>query len=100
MKNPHIASQRAARTRTTQSRRAALSPRCKVWFERDGKVALSDWRVELLERIEKTGSLTTAAKQLKVPYRTAWYKLKDLEECLGTKLLVTESGGIGGGKVS
>ncbi|MBM3127343.1 MAG: LysR family transcriptional regulator [Chloroflexi bacterium] len=88
---------RATRSPTTQTRHAAFSPRCKVWLELDGKVALSAWRVELLELIEETGSLTLAAKHLQVPYRTAWYKLKDIEECLGLKLVVTESGGLKGG---
>ena len=55
----------------------ALAPRSKVWLERDGQVVLSDWRVELLETVEATGSLARAADQLGVPYRTAWYKLKE-----------------------
>jgi hypothetical protein len=55
----------------------ALCPRSKVWLERGGQVVLSDWRVELLEAIEATGSLARAAERLDVPYRTAWYKLKE-----------------------
>lgn len=56
-------------------------------------------------RIERVGShdfvlcysLTLAAKRLQVPYRTAWHKLKEIEECLGLKLVVTEGGGVEGG---
>ena len=89
--------QRATHTRFAQSRGTALSPRCKIWFEQDSKVVLSDWRIQLLERIEETGSLAKAAKRLDVPYRTAWYKLKEMEERLGIKLLLTQSGGTEGG---
>jgi len=71
-----------------------LRPRCKVWLESDkGQVALSDWRVQLLEAIEQYGSLAEAARRLDVPYKTAWYKLKEMESTLGVPLLVTSSGG-------
>jgi hypothetical protein len=63
--------------RPEPSRDEALCPRSKVWLERGGQVVLSDWRVELLEAIEATGSLARAAERLDVPYRTAWYKLKE-----------------------
>ena len=63
--------------RPARSHGAALRARSKVWLERDGQVVLSDWRVELLETIEATGSLARAAARLDVPYRTAWYKLKE-----------------------
>lgn len=67
---------------------------CKVWLESDqGKVALSDWRVDLLEAVEFYGSLAEAARQLGVPYKTAWYKLKEMEDSLAEALLVTSSGG-------
>ena len=76
---------------------ASLCPRSKVWLERGGQVVLSDWRVELLEAIEATGSLARAAERLEVPYRTAWYKLKEIERRLGVRLLETQSGGADGG---
>jgi molybdate transport system regulatory protein len=74
-----------------------VEARAKIWFERDGKLVLSDWRVELLTAVGETGSLTRAADSLHVPYRTAWSKLKEIEEQLGIRLLETQSGGTGGG---
>lgn len=72
--------------------------RSKLWIERDdGALILSDWRVDLLERIEQTGSITQAANEMKVPYRTACYKLREMENNLGVKLLETRSGGSHGG---
>ena len=41
--------------------------RSKIWLERDGKVVLSDWRVELLAAVDETGSLARAARNLDVP---------------------------------
>jgi molybdate transport system regulatory protein len=74
-----------------------IEARAKIWFERDGKLVLSDWRVELLTAVGETGSLMRAAERLDVPYRTAWSKLKEIEEQLGVRLLETQSGGAGGG---
>jgi molybdate transport system regulatory protein len=79
---------------------AALTPRWKVWFEHDGQVALSDWRVDLLEAIEASGSLAEAARRLDVPYKTAWYKLREVEEGLGVAVLATATGGAKGGSAS
>ena len=74
-----------------------LDVHSKLWIERDGHVALSDWRAALLLAIDETGSLTAAADRMGVPYRTAWYKLKEIEEQLGVRLVDTHSGGSDGG---
>ena len=79
------------------SRQSLIEPRTKVWFERDGRVALSEWRVELLQAIDETGSLTAAAERMGVPYRTAWYKLREAEQQLGTRLVESRTGGVQGG---
>ena len=74
-----------------------LQVRYKVWLERGGQVALSDWRVQLLEEIDRHGSLAEAARHIGVPYKTAWYKLKEMEKSLGEALLTSASGGPKGG---
>ncbi len=75
-----------------------MRARLKVWLEgEDGRVALSDWRVALLEAVERSGSLVAAAREMGVPHRTAWQKVHDVEERLGIKLLRTSSGGASGG---
>jgi molybdate transport system regulatory protein len=74
-----------------------LTPRSKLWLEVDGRIALSGWRVELLEKVEATGSLAAAAEQMGVPYRTATYKLREIEANLGVRLVATRSGGATGG---
>jgi len=76
---------------------AHMQPHAKLWIEVDGKIALSEWRVALLEAVEATGSLAKAAEQLGVPYRTASYKLREVEENLGVRLVSGQSGGAEGG---
>jgi molybdate transport system regulatory protein len=82
---------------TQSSARLPAEVQAKIWIERGGKVVLSDWRAELLQAIEETGSLSGAATRMDVPYRTAWYKLKEIEEQLGVRLVETHSGGQAGG---
>jgi molybdate transport system regulatory protein len=75
-----------------------MRARLKVWIETDdGRVALSEWRVMLLEAVVEHGSLVAAARALEVPHRTAWQRVREMETCLGVQLLETTSGGQRGG---
>lgn len=77
-----------------------LHPHVKLWLERDGRLALSDFRMRLLEHVAETGSLARAAGRMHLSYRRAWGKIKELEENLGVDLVASESGGAGGGHTS
>ena len=78
-----------------------MRPRLKVWIEtEDGRVALSEWRVMLLQAVAEHGSLVAAARSLGVPHRTAWQRIQEMESSLGVQLLETTSGGVGGGRSS
>lgn len=83
--------------RTGRRKPAPAAVQAKIWVERGGKVVLSDWRADLLQAIEDTGSLSGAAARMNVPYRTAWYKLREIEVQLGVRLVQTHSGGSDGG---
>lgn len=74
-----------------------MEPRAKLWIERHGRLALSDYRVELLRRIEETGSLAEAAEKMQLSYRRAWGKVREIEQNLGLKLVESAAGGAGGG---
>jgi molybdate transport system regulatory protein len=74
-----------------------LVPRLKLWLERDGRLAMSDYRVRLLELVAETGSLSGAATTMGLSYRRAWGKVKDLEAALGFPLLESRLGGFHGG---
>ncbi len=58
---------------------------------------MSDYRVRILEIIAETGSLAKAASAMKLSYRRAWGKVKEMEENLGYALVRSEVGGAGGG---
>jgi molybdate transport system regulatory protein len=74
-----------------------LHPRLNVWFEREGEVVTSRWRVRLLESIDREGSISAGARAMDVPYRVAWQKVHEMEERLGLRLLETQTGGTEGG---
>ena len=74
-----------------------MEPRAKLWVEQDGKLVLSDYRVRLLLLIDETGSLADAAEALRLSYRRAWGKVREIEENLGVKLVESAAGGAGGG---
>ncbi len=44
----------------------------RIWIEVGNNVLLGEGRVRLLKAIEKTGSLSKAAKSLKMSYKKAW----------------------------
>jgi molybdate transport system regulatory protein len=75
----------------------SLQVRSKCWVERDGKLVLSDWRVDLLSAVDELGSLSAAAERNRIAYRVAWGKIKEIEARLGYALLEGHSGGAGGG---
>ena len=74
-----------------------MRPRSNYWLEQNGKVVLSEWRIALLEAVERTGSINAAATEQGVHFRVAWRKLKEMEEGLGVKLTERVVGGKHGG---
>jgi len=76
----------------------SLTIRTNIWLEtEDGEVALSRWRIELLEAVDREGSISAAAKALGIQYRLAWQRIREMEERLGFALVETTVGGRGGG---
>jgi molybdate transport system regulatory protein len=74
-----------------------VNPQFNIWFEIDGNVVASRWRMELLAAIDERGSITAGAEAMDVPYRVAWQKIHEMEERLGEHLLDTTTGGARGG---
>ena len=81
----------------TKDERKTLEPRIKLWVEKNGRLALSDYRVQLLRHIDETGSLAEAAQRMRLSYRRAWGKVREMEANLGVRLVQSEVGGPGGG---
>ncbi len=59
----------------------------KIWIEKNGNNVFGMGIFNLLNLVEKTGSLHKAAHDLKMSYRAAWGKVRDYEDRLGVELL-------------
>ena len=69
----------------------------RFWLEKDGKSFLGAGRIELLRRIESTGSMNAAAKEMKMSYKAAWERLNAMNELAKEPILERQTGGRGGG---
>ncbi|HEY1408475.1 MAG TPA: LysR family transcriptional regulator, partial [Promineifilum sp.] len=64
-----------------------MQPRYNLWLEVEGEVVFSLWRADLLRAVAASGSISAAAEELQIPYRTAWQKIHEMETRLGKKLV-------------
>lgn len=69
----------------------------KLWLENEQGKVFGDGPLDILNRIERTGSLRQAALEINMSYSQAWNLIKDLEKKLGFKLLRRKIGGESGG---
>jgi len=63
-----------------------------------GKSVMGEGRARLLREIDRTGSLSTAAKNMGMSYRHAWGTVQHMEDILGEKIVASERGGSGRGQ--
>lgn len=68
-----------------------------LWIEIEGKPVIGPGRVELLERIQQTGSIRQAAIQMEMSYRQAWQMIDHMNSNLSGPVVVSQRGGKGGG---
>ncbi len=80
--------------------RETTTPGVKLWVSFDNKGVFGRGRWQLLDAIQKKGSLQAAADALGVSYRKAWGDLRKTERALGVPLLERHRGGLGGGECS
>ena len=67
--------------------------RIKVWLDANGHTVLGEGGAALLRAIQKTGSISRAAKEIGVSYKFAWDYIKNIEKILGKKIVNTFKGG-------
>lgn len=72
-----------------------VSPRIRVYLGKE--IALGPGKVELLRLIAETGSLSEAARRMKMSYMRAWTMVKVMNQCFREPLLAMERGGATGG---
>jgi molybdate transport system regulatory protein len=73
----------------------ALKVRFRVDFANQCSVGVG--KIELLEGIARTGSLSQAARRMRMSYRRAWLLLADLNLSFDQPVVHTSTGGRGGG---
>jgi molybdate transport system regulatory protein len=65
-----------------------LKLRSSQWIvDENNNIILGKGRMEILENIEKTGSMNQAAKQMKMSYKAVWSKIKATEKNLNAKIV-------------
>jgi molybdate transport system regulatory protein len=73
--------------------------RCKSRFRimAGDAIALGPGKIDLLEAIAQSGSISKAAKEIKLSYRRAWDMVDTMNQCFKKPLVASSTGGKGGG---
>ena len=77
-----------------------MEVRSKIWLSLDGDPVFGSGREALLKSIDKLGSINKAAKDINISYRKALSYIQIMEQRLGKKLVVRQTGGLNGGGAS
>jgi molybdate transport system regulatory protein len=72
-----------------------IRPRLRVIAGRN--IALGPGKVQLLELLQKTGSITKAAQEMKMSYMRAWTLIRTMNRCFKEPIVVSMHGGAHGG---
>jgi molybdate transport system regulatory protein len=67
---------------------AKLKLKSSQWIvDEDGNAIIGKGRMEILDHIEKTGSINQTAKIMKMSYKAVWSKIKATEKHLDTVIV-------------
>ena len=72
-------------------------PSCKVWLEFGGEPILGKGGAEILEAIERAGSISGAAREVGMSYRYVWNYLNKMQKVMQEPVVETYKGGRRGG---
>lgn len=75
-----------------------LDLKLRVWLEKGGVHVLGKGGKEILEAIDRYGSISYASRALGMSYRYVWGYIRKIEEITGRKVVRTVRGGKEGGK--
>lgn len=84
----------ASRPRKTAAR-APAAPQIRISFKKS--IAMGPGKADLLDAIAQTGSISAAARTMKMSYRRAWLLVETMNECFREPLVETLTGGPHGG---
>ena len=70
----------------------------RIWLETaDNERFMGIGRLELLGHIQRTGSISQAAKAMKMSYKRAWELVSSMNQLAEQPLVITQTGGSTGG---
>jgi molybdate transport system regulatory protein len=75
-------------------------PKLKLIAELTNGRAVGPGKIQLLEAIEKAGSISQAGRNLGMSYRRAWNLVDDMNKCFRTPVIEAQSGGVRGGRAT
>lgn len=70
---------------------------CHISIKKDGTSFLSPVKTELLKEIVQSGSLSGAAKKMKISYQHAWTMIDEMNRVAPEPLVIKQRGGAHGG---
>lgn len=70
---------------------------CHISIKKDGICFLGPVKTELLQEIRQSGSLSGAAKKLKISYQHAWTMINEMNRFAPEPLVTKQRGGAHGG---
>jgi len=79
----------------SKDKKPRLLPRIRIMAGQE--IALGPGKVDLLEAIDRTGSISAAARELGLSYRRAWDLVDAMNRCFQVPLVEPVTGGKGGG---
>jgi|SRR5450631_1906571 len=74
-----------------------MHPTVRFRVDFGGRCSIGIGKIELLEGIARSGSLSQAARHMRMSYRRAWLLLADLNAGFDEPVVLTTTGGRGGG---
>ncbi len=74
-----------------------MKVRGNLWFEDRERAWFGPGRIELLEQIDRHGSIAKAAKAMGMSYKSAWEALNEMSATEEEPLVIRSTGGSGGG---
>ncbi|MFV0237858.1 MAG: winged helix-turn-helix domain-containing protein [Flavobacteriales bacterium] len=69
----------------------------RIWIESEEGVFLGEGRIHLLRLVDELGSISKAAKELKMSYKKAWFLLDSMNKQAPMLILMKKTGGKNGG---
>jgi molybdate transport system regulatory protein len=87
--------QRAAAPAKSSKAAKTPKPQIRILFRK--AIAMGPGKASLLEAIDRTGSISAAARDLTMSYRRAWLLVDTMNQCFRQPLVSTETGGQKGG---